>query len=97
MSGTVSRKRRSATSIVEDVEGDLECPVCTRPIFDPPVRGCVNMHIFCDPCFKELRKDDKPCAVCRGKLTDARNVAVEKIIRLKNPDLVWFQMIYSVA
>ena len=58
----------------------LECPVCLDPFKDPPIYLCEKGHGLCQTCRDPLKAQDKPCPVCRGKLLDVRNLAVESML-----------------
>jgi len=62
------------------VAKSLECPVCLETIKDPPVYLCEKGHGLCQTCREPLKAQNLPCPVCRGKLTDARSLAVEDIL-----------------
>ena len=62
------------------VAKSLECPVCLETIKDPPVYLCEKGHGLCQTCREPLKTQNLPCPVCRGKLTDARSLAVEDIL-----------------
>jgi len=47
---------------------------------DPPIFQCEKGHGMCSTCRETIKAQNKPCPVCRGKLTDARNVVVENIL-----------------
>jgi len=58
----------------------LKCPVCLETIIDPPVYLCEKGHGMCQTCREPLKAQNKPCPVCRGKLTEARNLVVENML-----------------
>jgi len=64
----------------KEMEKDLECPVCLESFLDPPIYVCENQHGLCSTCRKNLVEQKKPCPVCNGKLTDKRNLIVEKML-----------------
>ena len=47
---------------------------------DPPIYQCEKGHGMCSRCRETIKAQNKPCPVCRLKLTDARNVVVEHIL-----------------
>ena len=47
---------------------------------EPPIYQCEKGHGMCSRCRETINAQNKPCPVCRGKLTDARNVVVENIL-----------------
>jgi len=57
-----------------------ECPVCLDPIKDPPVYLCEEGHAMCQTCRDPLKAQDQPCPLCRKKLVDTRNLAVENLL-----------------
>ena len=60
----------------------LECPVCLDVITDPPIYQCENTqsHSFCSTCHGSLRRDEKPCPVCRAQLAGRRSTVLENIV-----------------
>ena len=62
------------------VAKSLECPVCLDTIKNPPIHQCEKGHGLCSTCRQTLKDQDKPCPVCRGKLTDTRNFALENVL-----------------
>jgi len=73
-------KGEGAFSLPDWVAKFLECPVCLDPIKDPPVYLCEGGHAMCQTCREPFKAQNKPCPVCRGKLTDTRNLAVESML-----------------
>jgi len=67
-------------SLPDWVAESLDCPVCLKIIKDPPIYLCEKGHGLCSTCREQLKAEDKPCPVCRGKLTDTRNLAVENFL-----------------
>jgi len=67
-------------SWVAQWEDILECPVCLKNFFDPPIFQCLNGHCFCNTCHETLQKEGQDCPVCQGKLIKARCLAVEKML-----------------
>ena len=74
------RKRKGSFSLPDWVAEQLECPVCLKTIQDPPIFQCEQGHGLCSTCRKPLKDEGKPCPVCRGKLTEVRMLAVEKML-----------------
>ena len=70
----------SSKTLPNWVAKSLECPVCLEPMMDPPIYQCEKGHGMCSRCRETINAQNKPCPVCRGKLTDARNVVVENIL-----------------
>jgi len=79
---SAGQKREGDFSLPDWVTKFLECPVCLEIIKDPPVYLCEKGHALCLTCREPLKAQDKPCPVCRGKLTDARNLVVENMLEL---------------
>ena len=74
-------KKRKLSECLPDLFAEtLECPVCLETINDPPIFLCEKGHELCEKCRDQLKAQGKPCPVCQGKLTDARNWAVEKML-----------------
>ena len=46
----------------------------------PEILKCENGHCFCSNCYESLKKEGQECPVCRGQLTKARCLAVEKML-----------------
>jgi len=67
-------------SLPDWVAESLDCPVCLKIIKDPPIYLCEKGHGLCSTCREQLKAEDKSCPVCRGKLTDTRNLAVENFL-----------------
>ena len=74
------RKRKGSLSLPDWVAESLDCPLCLKIIKDPPIYLCEKGHGLCSTCREQLKTEDKPCPVCRGKLTDTRNLAVENFL-----------------
>jgi len=73
-------KRRHLPAWYKEMEKDLECPVCLVAFLDPPIYVCENQHGLCSTCRTKLKDEGKPCPVCNGKLTDKRNLMMEKLL-----------------
>jgi E3 ubiquitin-protein ligase SIAH1 len=56
-----------------DLLEELECPVCLEYMASP-IEMCENRHNICSSCKERLPN----CPTCRGKLTEVRNIALEK-------------------
>ena len=67
-------------SLPECVVESLKCPMCLETIKDPPIYICEKGHGMCQTCRTSLKAQKKPCPVCRGKLTDVRNLGLENIL-----------------
>jgi len=70
----------SSKTLPDWVAKSLECPVCLDTIKNPPIHQCEKGHGLCSTCRQTLKDQDKPCPVCRGKLTDTRNFALENVL-----------------
>jgi len=77
---SAEKKRKVDFSLPDCVVKSLECPVCLETIKDPPIYLCEKGHGLCQTCRTPLKAQKKPCPVCRGKLTDARNLGLENIL-----------------
>jgi len=75
-----AKKMKVSLSLPELLDETLECPVCRKTIQDPPVFQCEKGHELCNPCREQIKAEGKPCPVCRGKLTDTRALAVERML-----------------
>jgi len=58
----------------------LECPVCFKTILDPPLYLCEKGHVMCQDCRDSIKSRGMSCPICRGALTKARNITVEKML-----------------
>ena len=74
---SAGKERKGDFSLPDWMAKSLECPVCLETIKDPPI---FQGHALCSTCREPLKAQDKPCPVCRGKLLDVRNLAVEKML-----------------
>jgi len=73
-----------------EMEKDLECPVCLNNFIDPPIYVCENQHGLCMACHTKLNDEKQACPVCKGKLTDKRNLLVERMLdRLPKAECVF--------
>jgi len=64
--------------VIRDAIGD--CPVCLEPILGPPIHQCQASHPLCFICWEKLYKAGEKCPTCRGRLSDTRNLPLEKIL-----------------
>ena len=55
--------------------------MCLNTIEDPPIYLCEKGHGLCNTCRETIKAQNKPCPVCRQKLTDARNMACEDMLK----------------
>ena len=53
--------------------------MCLETIEDPPIYLCERGHGLCNTCREPLKAEGK-CPECRGKLTEARNIALENML-----------------
>ena len=74
------KKRKTDMPLPNYMVKALECPVCWETIEDPPIFLCEKGHGMCQTCRDPLKAQDQPCPVCRGRLTDTRNLAVENML-----------------
>jgi len=77
----------SSKKLPDWVAKSLECPVCLDTIKNPPIHQCEKGHELCSTCRQTLKDQNKPCPVCRGKLTDTRNFALENILEQLLPKI----------
>ena len=47
----------------------IECSVCLSVLQDPQVVNCSCGSHFCQSCIEPIKKDRKPCPLCKGKFT----------------------------
>jgi E3 ubiquitin-protein ligase SIAH1 len=74
-----SNMQSQFTRLEQILLSQLECPVCMQ-YMRPPITLCENGHNICDICRPKLRH----CPTCRQQILNARNVALEKVIREVN-------------
>ena len=67
-------------SWMAELEDILECPVCLKTFLDPPIHQCENGHCFCTSCHEPLQRVGDECPVCRGRLTNTRNLKMEQLL-----------------
>ena len=61
----------------EDMQADLECPVCLKIPRTAPIYQCSQGHIHCEACHPRLEE----CPVCRSSIAgNIRSLVVEKIL-----------------
>ena len=61
----------------EDMQDDLQCPVCLKIPRTAPIYQCSQGHIHCEACHPRLEE----CPVCRSSIAgDIRNLVMEKIL-----------------
>ena len=60
----------------EEVQDELQCPVCFKVPRTTPVYQCKEGHIHCKDCHPKL----KNCPVCRSNVLDIRALTAEKWI-----------------
>lgn len=73
------RNRQSSNDgVPEWLREALECPVCWEIMREPPIYMCGSTlaHSLCTRCFRLCNE----CPICRGKMTDKRSHALEKLI-----------------
>ena len=63
-----------------ELKDELECPVCLETIMDPPIFLCEKGHGLCGSCREDIKNRGQPCPVCRGALTEVRNLMVEQML-----------------
>lgn len=67
------------------IQDIIECPVCMEVMLDPPVFICENEHGLCVTCrHEQMKRGINLCPVCKGQLTERRNLMIEQIL-LKLP------------
>jgi len=51
---------------------------------DPPIYQCENLqgHTVCFTCHKSLKKERRPCPVCRKQMKNRRNVTLECMLEI---------------
>ncbi|KAG1333889.1 hypothetical protein COCNU_03G000080 [Cocos nucifera] len=58
-----------------DIEGLLECPVCSNSMF-PPIQQCPSGHTLCLSCKNKV---NNKCPICRKEIGNIRCLALEKL------------------
>ena len=49
----------------------IECSVCLSVLQDPQVVNCSCGSHFCQSCIEPIKKERKPCPLCKGKFTSS--------------------------
>ena len=62
--------------LLEEIQDALECVICMDVPKHNPVYQCNNGHIVCKSCHSNVVH----CGVCKVKLGNLRNLAVEKVL-----------------
>ena len=60
----------------ENLQEDLNCPVCFKIPRTTPIYQCKEGHIHCKECHPRLQN----CPVCRSNILDTRSLIAEKMI-----------------
>ena len=60
----------------EDLQEDIQCPVCFKVPRSTPIYQCSEGHIHCKSCHPKLQS----CPVCRAEIGNIRNLMLERII-----------------
>ncbi|PNF31023.1 E3 ubiquitin-protein ligase SIAH1 [Cryptotermes secundus] len=63
-------------TVQEDLASEFQCPVCCNYIHTP-ILQCPNSHLICANCRPKLTC----CPICRARLGNFRNFAMEKVAR----------------
>ncbi|ONK71293.1 uncharacterized protein A4U43_C04F6980 [Asparagus officinalis] len=58
-----------------DIDGLLECPVCSNSMF-PPIQQCPSGHTLCSACKNRV---NNKCPICRKEIGNIRCLALEKL------------------
>jgi len=58
-----------------DIDGLLECPVCSNSMF-PPIQQCPSGHTLCLSCKNKV---NNKCPICRKEIGNIRCLALEKL------------------
>ncbi|XP_068641372.1 putative E3 ubiquitin-protein ligase SINAT1 [Aristolochia californica] len=58
-----------------DIDGLLECPVCSNAMY-PPIQQCPSGHTLCFNCKTKV---DNKCPICRKEIGNIRCLALEKL------------------
>ena len=70
---------------VEDLNTNLECPVCLDLPQSGPIYQCRNGHIMCKDCHPKMKR----CPICVVPLEKLRNLLSEKLLSLTNPNYIF--------
>ena len=57
-----------ATSELEDLRKEIECPICYEVINNNELQLSNCGHKFCKTCYDRILRDSNECAVCKKKL-----------------------------
>ncbi|CAN6440000.1 unnamed protein product [Victoria cruziana] len=58
-----------------DIDGLLECPVCSNSMY-PPIQQCPSGHTLCFDCKSRV---NNRCPICRKEIGNIRCLALEKL------------------
>ena len=70
---------------IEDLNTNLECPVCLDLPQSGPVYQCRNGHLMCKDCHPKMKR----CPICVVPLEKLRNLLSEKLLSLTNPNYIF--------
>ena len=70
---------------IEDLNTNLECPVCLDLPQSGPIYQCRNGHLMCKDCHPKMKR----CPICVVPLEKLRNLLSEKLLSLTNPNYIF--------
>ena len=70
---------------IEDLNANLECPVCLDLPQSGPIYQCRNGHLMCKDCHPKMKR----CPICVVPLEKLRNLLSEKLLSLTNPNYIF--------
>ena len=70
---------------IEDLNANLECPVCLDLPQSGPIYQCRNGHLMCKDCHSKMKR----CPICVVPLENLRNLFSEKLLSLTNPNYIF--------
>ncbi|XXG42518.1 hypothetical protein AAC387_Pa01g2783 [Persea americana] len=73
--GKVTRGTKPVLFPNSDIDGLLECPVCSNSMY-PPIQQCPSGHTLCFECKSKV---NNKCPICRKEIGDIRCLALEKL------------------
>ncbi|PNF30032.1 hypothetical protein B7P43_G05837 [Cryptotermes secundus] len=74
----LSRMESQEQDTIQDIIGELECPVCLDYMKPPILVVCTNGHTVCSKCAEQLGEE---CPTCREPVEMIRNIVLEKVAR----------------
>ena len=70
---------------IEDLNTNLECPVCLDLPQSGPIYQCRNGHLMCKDCHPKMKRSP----ICAVPLEKLRNLLSEKLLSSTNPNYIF--------